>query len=291
MLELVVDARAFIGESLLWVPEEGLLYWADIKAPALYALEPVSGKNRRWEVPTELGGFALDGKGRALLALRNGLHWLTLETGLLEQIAPPPFDPRLIRFNESGCDSKGRFWVGTMTDPPAGEATAQTGALYSFTSREGLRAHPDSARITNGMAWNDDETILYLSHSEERVVYQYSFDAAAGRLGTRREFIKIEGPGVPDGAAIDENGYYWCAIHGEGRLHAYSPSGALAETLALPVSKPTMCCFAGEDLEWLYVSSARDGLDAAAMAKEPEAGGLFRIKTGQRGQKRNWRVS
>src|ERR1700757_718173 len=130
--ELVLDCRAIIGESLLWVPEEGRLYWADIKAPALHALHLTSGQTKCWDLPSDIGGFALDGAGRALVALRNGLYWLSLNTGRQELIAPAQFNPALIRFNESACDSKGRFWVGTMTDPVPGVHTDRTGALYSY---------------------------------------------------------------------------------------------------------------------------------------------------------------
>jgi sugar lactone lactonase YvrE len=34
--ELVVDAKAVIGESPLWCEDQGALYWIDVKAPALY---------------------------------------------------------------------------------------------------------------------------------------------------------------------------------------------------------------------------------------------------------------
>jgi sugar lactone lactonase YvrE len=288
--ELVLNAHAIISESLLWVPEDGRLYWADIKAPCLHALHPASGETQRWDVLGDLGGFALDGAGRALLALRTGLHWLTLATGAVKQIVPAPFDPKLIRFNEAACDSKGRFWVGGMTDPPPGVKTSRTGALYSYTMGDGLRAYPDFAYITNGMAWNADESLFFLSHSEEKIVYQYIYDIGQSRLGARRPFVKIAGPGIPDGAAIDEAGDYWCAIHGAGCLHRYTKSGDLAERIELPVSQPTMCCFAGDGLNDLYISSASEGLDEEALKREPHAGALFRVRTRLRGLKRHWKV-
>jgi sugar lactone lactonase YvrE len=290
-VELVLDCRAIIGESLLWVPEEGRLYWADIKAPSLHALHLDSGETAQWRVSAALGGFALDGAGRALVALRSGLHWLNLDDGAQELIMRAPFDPALIRFNESACDSAGRFWIGSMTDPAPGVQTKRTGALYCYTSRDGLRAYPDFAYITNGMAWNQDESVFFLSHSEERVIYKYPYDASRGMLGQRQTFANPQaGPGVPDGAAIDEAGHYWCAMHGAGCLYCYSPEGELAEIVDLPVSQPTKCCFAGEHLEYLYISSARDGLDSKALRREPHAGALFRMKPERPGLRRHWRV-
>jgi len=40
----------------------------------------------------------------------------------------------------------------------------------------------------------------------------------------------------------------------------------------------------------LYVSSAREKLDKAAIAREPHAGGLFRLHPKIPGQPKHWRV-
>ena len=82
-VERVLDVQAKIGESPLWIPPERALYWIDIKAPALFRYIPDSGEHMEWKLPADIGAFALDGKGRALVALRTGLHWLDLATSAL----------------------------------------------------------------------------------------------------------------------------------------------------------------------------------------------------------------
>jgi sugar lactone lactonase YvrE len=294
-IELVLDAKAIIGESPLWVASENALYWADIKAPALHRLNLATQAQNNWALPADIGGFALDGHGRALVALRNGLQWLDLASNTLTLLAPPPFDPKLIRFNEAACDSFGRFWVGVMTDPAPDAPESQSNAeamLYSFTEADGLRAHMDFTHLTNGMAFSADETAFYISHSNARKIYKFAYDRRAGTIGARTEFASLDAdtPGIPDGAALDAAGNYWCAIHGGGRLHRYTPDGALAGVIMLPVSQPTMCCFAGENLDELYITSAREKLSAADLEREPHAGGVFRIRPGVAGQPKNWRV-
>jgi sugar lactone lactonase YvrE len=69
---------------------------------------------------SEIGGFALTGDGGAVLALRQGLFCLDLDSGALNLLEPPPFDPSLFRFNEGACDANGRFWIGVMFDPLKG---------------------------------------------------------------------------------------------------------------------------------------------------------------------------
>ena len=289
-VELVLDARATIGESALWVPEENALYWSDIKAQALHRTRLEDWQTQSWSLPADIGAFALDGAGRALVALRTGLYWLNLNDDRVTLVAEAPFDPDIIRFNEGACDSSGRFWIGIMVDPLDGSLSDQTGRLYSYRSDEGLREHGDFCSLTNGMAWNADETQFFLSHSYERKIFSFAYDH--GRLGARTDFASVETPaGIPDGAAIDAKGGYWCAIHGAGILHRYSPAGALDQVVAVPASQPTMCCFAGPELNDLYITTAREKLDLEQLKAEPYAGGLFRLRPGIPGQPKHWRVA
>jgi sugar lactone lactonase YvrE len=89
--------------------------------------------------------------------------------------------------------------------------------------------------------------------------------------------------GIPDGAAVDTEGSYWCALHGGGRLRRYSAAGAADRDIELPVSQPTMCAFAGEELDMLYVTSATDKLRPEQRRKEPLAGALLRLRPGEKG--------
>ena len=285
-VELLLDARATLAESLLWDPEEVVLFWADIRAPALFRLDPASLEQRRWNLPADVGAFALaDDRRTAVVALRTGLFALSLATGALEQLESPPFDPARFRFNEGACDAVGRFWVGSMFDPLPGENghEPEPGPLVSWCPVSGLLPQPDAARCHNGMGWSPDGDTFYLSHSQERVVFAFPFDARSGQLGERRVFVRPNGGGVPDGAAVDEEGAYWCAMHGGGCLHRYAPDGALLQEVALPVSQPTMCAFGGPDMRTLFVSSASEHLSPEQKQAEPLAGGLFRFEPGVRG--------
>ena len=290
-IKLVLDARAQIGESAIWVAEGNWLYWADIKAPALHRTQLDRMTTETWDLPADIGAYALDGRGRALVALRTGLYWLDLATHALTIQVAAPFDSNLIRFNEGACDSRGRFWIGTMTDPVDGGESDRKGSLYSFTSAEGLIAHPDFAFLANGMAWNVDESVFYLAHSYARKVFAFPYDKRTGSLGKRTEFIHCVGEdGIPDGAAIDSEGGYWCAIHGGGRLHRYTASGQLDQVVPMPVSQPTMCCFVGKKLNELFVTSAREKLQPEQLKQEPDAGGIFRLRPDIPGQRKYWRV-
>lgn len=286
-IELVVDAGANVGESPVWSAADSAVYWIDIKAPALYRTEHPGGATRCWALPWDIGGFALLSKGgerpdRAVVALRLGLFLFDFASGRLEALADAPFDPRTHRFNESGCDSSGRLWVGTMFEPPAGlEAEPVPGPLFSFAPGEGLRRHDAKAMTANGFAWGRDGRTFYMACSKAGRIDAYAFDAEHGRFGSSRRFADIDPAiGVPDGAAMDEEGFYWCAVHGGGRLLRFAPDGRLDREVMLPVDNPTKPAFAGPDLDMIYVTSAAHGRQGG----RSHEGGLFRFRPGVRGQ-------
>ena len=179
------------------------------------------------------------------------------------------------------CDPTGRFWIGVMYDPLSDNSDPQAGSLYSFTLSCGLRIEPDAAELHNGMAWSADGSSFFLSHSYARTIYRHAFDPASGRIGARQVFATVqEADGIPDGSAIDVEGGYWCALHGGHALRRYKMDGSIDRDVPLAVSQPTMCAFAGTDLETLYITSAAEKTDFAI---EPEAGNLFRFEPGVAG--------
>ena len=291
VIETVLNFRTTIGESPTWVASERALYWIDVKAPALHRYCPDDDSTRRWPMTSEIGGFALAGDGSAVVALRQGLFRLDLDGGALRLLTPPPFDPTFFRLNEGACDASGRFWIGVMFDPLKGSANTQPGRLHSFTFSEGLREEPDAAELHNGMAWSGDGKTFFLSHSRSGEILAFDYEEHGGLISNRRVFATVPADlGVPDGAAIDTEGGYWSALHGGGKLRRFHPDGSVDRDIDLPVSQPTMPAFAGEDLATLYVTSASDHMSEEAKAREPNAGGLFRLDTGRRGAARSFLV-
>ncbi len=281
-IEIVLDAHAAIGEQPTWSPTEAALYWIDIKRPALHRYQPDTAEQRSWHLAADVGAFALlpDLSG-AIVALRTGICRLDFASGSQHRLAAPPFDPARHRFNEGACDASGRFWVGVMFDPlqPGRHQTEQAG-LHSFTLAGGLRPEPDAAELHNGMAWSRDGRHFFLSHSQRREIHRFEVDRA-GNIGHRRRFAAIaDTDGIPDGAAVDMAGGYWCALHGAGRLRRFHPDGSHDRDVPLPVSQPTMCAFAGELLDIMYVTSAAAGLSPEQRKREPHAGALMRLRPG-----------
>ncbi len=219
-VDLLLDCRCTIGESPTWEPVEQALYWIDVKAPALHRLDRDGGK-RSWSLACDVGAFALKDATTSVVALRSGMFQLDLATGAITLLAPPPFDPNLFRFNEGICDAKGRFLIGVMFDPIPDyrEAPKAMETMRRFTFRDGLVELSDRSDLHNGFAWSIDSEVFYWSHSYAHEILSAPYNLETGRLGRAERFSGTQGVGhVPDGAAMDEEGGYWCAIHGASAL-------------------------------------------------------------------------
>lgn len=276
--ELVLDAKARLGECPTWSQAEQALYWIDIKEPALHRFDPVTCEDRRWPVPAEIGAFALCRSGRLLAALRTGLVSLDLAEGSSRFVAPPPYDPLRQRFNDGKCDAAGRFWVGVMSEPLEEGTPRTSGRLHRFDMASGFTATELRATTSNGIGWSPDQSLFYFADSDQQVIWSHPFDVATGTVGEPELFVRFEAS-RPDGAAVDVEGGYWTALYGEGRIVRILPDGRFDREVRVPTSQPTMCVFGGPALDTLFITTAADELDGS----EPMAGGLFRCEVGVRG--------
>jgi sugar lactone lactonase YvrE len=65
----------------------------------------------------------------------------------------------------------------------------------------------------------------------------------------------------------------------EGRLVCkFAPDGTLLAEIATPAQCPTMPCFGGEDLQTLYITTARHGRSAVELERYPQSGCVFSMR-------------
>ncbi|HEY7609733.1 MAG TPA: SMP-30/gluconolactonase/LRE family protein [Alphaproteobacteria bacterium] len=281
----ITATRSALGECPVWDERAQALYFVDIEAPALFRLDPASGAVKRWPMPAKLGSFALDGGGGAVLALATGFARFDLATGALAPIANPLADAADHRLNDGAADPAGRFWSGSMHL----STRRATGKVFCCEGGS-ARVVYDGFFVPNGFAWSPDGTRFFLNDSP-RAMFVAEFDAASGRAGPPYVFADVSAaPGYPDGMAVDAEGFLWNARWDGGGVARFAPDGRLDRFIPLPVSRPTSCAFGGPKFDRLYVTSARISLDAATLAREPEAGGIFALDPGVAGlPARRWR--
>jgi sugar lactone lactonase YvrE len=292
--QVVVPQRDELGESPFWHPDEQRLYWVDIPARQLRRAVPGQDALESWAMPQEPGCIAPAASGGLVIALRDGIYRGRRWGGALELLARFNHDVATTRFNDGKADPLGRFWAGTMYEP----RDARKAELYAIDCRPDngqggrpavqLMAH--NAIIANGLAWSPDAGTVYWSDTPHHVIHAWDWDAVTNVM--RRHRVLRQFPpkpagwqpgdagygGRPDGAAVDAQGNYWCAMFEGGRLLQLSPAGQVLREVALPVRCPTMPCFGGEDLRTLYVTSASHKRPAAELQALPASGCVIALR-------------
>lgn len=249
----LIDLPLGTGEGPAWDAETGRLYFVDIKAPALFRLDPATGGLDRWDMPSAIGSFGLMAGNRAVVALRTGVHILDLSNGALDFLCHPEPDRPMNRLNDGKVGPDGRFWVGSMNDEPVRSATA---ALYRLDPDGTVTRFLDGLTVSNGLAWSADGRTMYHSDTSQRFLQAFDYDLAAGTIANGRRLRDFENEdGRPDGAACDVEGFYWSAGVSAGCINRIAPDGTIERKLTVPMPSPTMTCFGGPDMKTLFITS------------------------------------
>jgi sugar lactone lactonase YvrE len=266
-----------LGEGPVWW--RGALWFTDIKQKKIHRFDPESGSGESWPAPSEVGFLAPLQDGHFIAGAKTGLYDFDPSNGAFRLIRTIEPDQPSNRLNDGAVDSRGRLWFGSMDDA---EQNA-SGALYRL-DRGGLSVMDSGYIITNGPAISPDGGTLY--HTDTLQKHIYAFDLGAdGALSGKRVFATIEeGAGYPDGSVVDSQGCLWTGLFGGWGARRYSPQGQLLQSVSFPVANVTKLAFAGADLTTVYATTARKGLDRAALEAQPLAGGLFCFQADVPGQ-------
>ena len=128
---------------------------------------------------------------------------------------------------------------------------------------------------------------MYLTDSPLHMIYVYDFEPVTGAIENRRPFIHTpDEHGIPDGLAVDSEGFIWSARWDGWKITRYDPAGIAEREIQLPVQYPTSCAFGGERLDELYITSSWTALSEEQKKQQPYAGDLFRVKTNIKGLER-----
>jgi sugar lactone lactonase YvrE len=279
--ELVLDAKAQLGEGPSWDAASRTLYWINIYAGEIRAYSPETGSDRVIPVGEPVGCLAPTKAGGLVIASQSGISLLDPATGQRKLLAHPEAGMPGNRFNDGKCDPAGRFLAGTM-DNAEKEAS---GSLYSLSPDGTLKTLLTGVRISNGLAWSPDHATLYYIDTPTRAVMAYQYDLAIGNISQPRKAIYVpEELGWPDGMTSDMDGHLWIAMWGGSALTKWDPaSGRLLQTFPIPALNVTSCAFGGEGLTDLYITSARKGMSDGQLVQYPLTGAVFRLRTDVKG--------
>jgi sugar lactone lactonase YvrE len=275
-----------LGESPFWHRERRSLFWVDIELGLLQELYWNTKQARVWDLGMRVSLILEEENDLMTLGVEGGIVRLNLQTGHVEWLADIEKDIAGRRCNDGAIDGMGRIWVGVM-DVHCKEGV---GSLYRL---ENSSAPPvrmiECLTIPNGLAWSHNGDRMYFIDTVSGGVKSYLFDVASGSIEFEKEAITVPASlGMPDGMTIDEEGMLWIALYGGFAVGRWNPlDGKLLELVKLSAPNITNCCFAGDDLSQLVVTSARENMSSEELAQYPESGNVFLIEyPGTRGHQR-----
>jgi D-xylonolactonase len=271
---VTTSTRSILGEGPVWDDRTQTLYWVDIERGQLHHCRADGSNEGSIPVGQRLGCVALRRSEPGFIAgLERAVAFITLNPLTIEPLTT--VDPHLLsnRCNDGKCDPAGRFWVGTYNE----DGRNASGWLFRFDAARALTRTAGPYICTNGPSFSPDGKTLYCVDSYGKTVHQYDL-AASGDLTNPRVFIRFDaqGWGYPDGLTCDVSGCLWIAHWGASRVSRFSPQGEILDVIHLPVGQPTSCTFGGPELNRLFITTASQGLDAAANVNGL-AGALFAV--------------
>jgi sugar lactone lactonase YvrE len=277
------------GEGAVWHAAENAVYWVDINRFLIHRFQPANASVRSWIFGEPVTALSLTDHDDVLLVV------LGSKVILWEPSTDTRHDPLFkydawpaVRLNDARSDPRGSLWMGSMRNN-----IAEDGSAIEFGGTDGVlrRLDPDGKTsvwrrdigISNTMAWSPDRRHFYTGDSIANVIWVYDYDQATGSIANERPFLEGFARGLPDGSAMDSEGYLWnCRYYGNCVVRV-APDGTIDRVVEMPVQNITTCCFGGADLTTLFVTTA----SAHAPLGDRLAGSLFSIRTGVKGQPEN----
>lgn len=271
-----IPSQCFLGEGPLWIAELGCFFWVDIEKGNLHRYHLATEQLEIRHFPHRLAVVLEGQNGKLILGLDRKLVRYDWDTEEMEELCEVEADQSLNRFNDGKIDLQGRIWIGTLST----KFTEGAGSLYRIDSDLKPEVQLKNLTISNGMAWTEDQETFYFIDTPTRKIQEYSFDAETGVIRFRRIAVEIpENLGFPDGMCIDREGMLWVAHYGGSGVYRWNPkNGELLSKIELPVPHVTSCCFGGENLDLMLITTAQENLSAEDLKKYPKSGDVFLVK-------------
>jgi sugar lactone lactonase YvrE len=277
----IADARDRCGEGAVWHEDECAVYWTDINRFLIHRLEIVSGALSEWHFGEPVVAISLTSDPRTLLVALGSrlLLWRPRTDTRFDHGFAVEGWPR-VRFNDGRADPCGNFWIGSMrnnvnADGSTGTCSGTDGKLFKVSPNGDATVWRQDIGISNTLCWSPDRKTFYFGDSLANVIYSYDFDAERGEIANERPYFTGFERGIPDGSAVDCEGFLWNCRYGGGCIVRIAPDGSVDTVIEMPTQNPTTCTFGGKDLRKLYVTSA----ETLSPLSEGPGGSLFEIAT------------
>jgi sugar lactone lactonase YvrE len=285
-MRCIAATNDICGEGAVWHPEEASVYWTDINRRLLHRYTLSNAGVETWQFDEPVTAVALTHDPEQLLIVLGGqiILWNTRSCQRISPLFQLSSWPAM-RCNDARVGPDGALWFGTMQNNVCGDGgstpiTENLGELLSLDASGRTKVWHTGIGIANTVAWSPAGDRLFFGDTLRNLIYVCEFDRLSGLTTPPVTFTKDFPRGLPDGSAMDAQGYLWNCRYGGSSIVRFGPDGSVAEIVEAPVKNPTTCAFGGDDLKTLYVTSAigtdssDNGLNGALFSMQVEITGL-----------------
>ncbi len=285
----IVPAGDWTGEGAVWKADDDALFWVDINRFLVHRLDRATGTTKSWffdEPATALG--LTDRPDTLVVALASRVILWQPFNDARADFARPDINWPHARMNDGRPDPAGNFWVGSMQNNVAEDGSERdidddrAGRLFRIRASGESNLEVSDIGISNTLCWSPIGDRFYFGDTLKNEIYLWDYDLPSGTIRNQRPFFSGFDRGLPDGSAMDRDGYLWNARYGGGCIVRVAPDGSVDRVIEMPVSNITTCTFGGPNMKTLYVTTARGGSGAERLS-----GGLFAIEVEVRGLPEN----
>ncbi len=264
--ELFFYAGSSLLEGPVWVSEENSVYCVAIDQCLIYKIDIDTKEITTFKTESEVGCIIPLKKNYIISAERKGLYKVNTKTGKREFYLQPETDNRM-RFNDGKQDPAGRLLIGTKGYQQEYDNQA---CLYSISNKQAKKLI-GNVTISNGLDFSADGKTFFYIDTPTKKVARYEYDPISGKAIFKDYPIETPGAGYPDGLCMDKEGMLWVAEWAGGKVCKWNPdTGKKLQEIYLPCIRVTSCCFGGKNLEYLFITTAKDD-------KSEFGGGLFKV--------------
>lgn len=275
MAQVFDDRPCDLGEGPLWHPVRQTLFWFDITGRRLLGRGIGQSPDGlcAWQFDERHSAAGWIDRDHLLIASETGLWRFDIPTGSRSLVTPLEADNPVTRSNDGRADPHGGFWIGTMGK----RAEHAAGSIWRWYRGE-LRRLFTGLTIPNSICFTPDGQSAFFSDTKIAQVMRVALDARGWPCAEPEIFLDLSVEGLnPDGAVIDAQGVLWIAQWGASRVAAYGPDGRFIRAIAIDAPHVSCPAFGGKDLTDLFVTTAREGIEAVGgLAAAPLSGQLFR---------------
>ncbi len=281
-LEIVNSPVCQLGESPVWHQGRKSCLWVDIEGCKIYEYSWARKDLTVHQLDRRVS-LVIPGKNDELiLGLQGGIGRYGLDTKALSIVTDLGTSWENQRCNDGISDSKGRLWIGLMSM----ENVKETGSVYSIDTNKDFKVQIPQVSISNGMAWSLDNKRLYYIDSMTGQISSFLYDETSGDIIFEKAAISIpKNMGLPDGMAMDEEGMLWVALWGGFGVARFNiHTSKMVDFIKVPAPHVSSCAFAGEGLDYLIITTAREGMTKEDIVNYPKSGQVFIADPGVKGK-------